>query len=136
MIETFTVLGAIAAIAAALLSAWQFWPRRPFTLERVDPEVAVLVRTRWPRVLVRQVWVYERGELATRDMAGTAECRILDRGGELFLDVSAIPTGEPVTVFWRRFWHDPKRARNRLDDDRTTDFMDRDRYRQWTVKLR
>lgn len=109
----FTIIGAVGALLAAVLAAVPLWPRQPFRLDRVNPDVVVLVRTRWPSVVIRTVWVFGHRTLVTRDAAATPDFRQLDTGGELFLDVSGLQPGETVIVEWRRLRRRDRKARSR-----------------------
>lgn len=115
MIEIFTVVGAVGAVLAAILAAIPLWPRQPFRLERVNDEVTVLVRTRWPAVLARAVWVQGFGNVNARDMSGTTQFRIVRPREELFLDVAHLSTGESLSVFWKPLWRHPKNYSNWME---------------------
>jgi len=115
VIETFTVVGAIGAVLAAVLAAIPLWPRQPFRLERVNDDVTVLVRTRWPAVLIRTVWVQCYGNVNARDMSGTTQLRIVKPREELFLDVADLSTGESLSVFWKPLWRYPKYNSNLME---------------------
>lgn len=110
MIEV--AVGTVGALFALLawLSARE---RHPFRLSERRGDVVQLTRTRRPAVQIRVVYVFHRAELRTADAAADATWRSLHRDQSLMLDVRDIPTGEVISVDYRRVWPWDRQASHR-----------------------
>lgn len=110
MIEV--AVGTVAAVFALL--AWlSSRERHPFKLSERRGNVVQLTRCRRPAVQIRVVFVFHRAELRTADAAADATWRSLHRDQSLILDVEGIPTGEVISVDYRRVWPWDRQASHR-----------------------
>lgn len=103
------IVGAIFALLA-WLSARE---RHPFRLSERRGDVVQLTRTRRPAIQIRAVYVFHRAQLSTADAAADATWRGLQRDQSLILDVRDIPTGEVISVDYRRVWPWDRQASHR-----------------------
>lgn len=110
MIEV--AIGTVGTVFALL--AWlSSRERHPFRLGERRGDVVQLTRCRRPAVQIRTVYVFHRAHLQSADAAADATWRILPRDGSIMLDVSDIPTGESISVDYRRVWPWDRQASHR-----------------------
>lgn len=105
---SFADVGVVASVVAAVGSVAVLWTgrkRQAFELTRVNDNTMLLRRVRRPAVvLLDDPFVLCHGTVPTLHRAGTLRNHLMRFGDERLLDVTGIPVGESVGIFYARVW--------------------------------